>query len=140
MGHDDSWELIERVSRAYFENAIPGGTYYGVLAEAEGAGVVGGGGVVIVSWPGSGRRSRPLRPWILNVYVQPQFRRRGIARAIMEALIGWCRSQDFDCICLHASTAGRPLYERLGFEPTNEMRLNLTPSGAARSDDLSAGS
>jgi len=135
MGHDDPWELAvaERVSRAYFENAIPDGTYHGVLAETEGAGVVGGGGVVIVSWPGSGRRSRPLRPWILNVYVHPQFRRRGIAQAIMEALIGWCRLQDFDCICLHASAAGRPLYERLGFEPTNEMRLNLTR------DDLSAG-
>ena len=131
MGHDDSWELAvtERVSRADFENALPESTYHGVLAEVEGAGVVGGGGVVVVPWPGSGSRSRPRRPWILNVYVHPQFRRRGIARAIMEALIGWCRSQDYDCICLHASSDGRPLYERLGFEPTNEMRLNLTPSG-----------
>ena len=26
---------------------------------------------------------------------------------------------------LHASAEGRPLYEELGFEPTNEMRLRL---------------
>jgi hypothetical protein len=26
-------------------------------------------------------------------------------------------------ITLHASDAGRPLYERLGFAPTNELRL-----------------
>jgi len=28
-------------------------------------------------------------------------------------------------ISLHASPFGRPLYESLGFEPTNEMRLHL---------------
>jgi GNAT superfamily N-acetyltransferase len=133
MGHDDPRELAitERVSRAYFESAIPGGTYHAVLAEVEGAGVVGGGGVVVVPWPGSGSRSQPRRPWILNVYVHPQFRRQGIARAIMQALIGWCRSQEFDCICLHATNQGRPLYEELGFGPTNEMRLNLTGGPAA---------
>lgn len=29
-------------------------------------------------------------------------------------------------VSLHASVEGRPLYEGLGFEPTNEMRLGLT--------------
>jgi GNAT superfamily N-acetyltransferase len=127
MGHEDPWELAntERVSRAYFESAIPGGAYYGILAEVEGSGVVGGGGVVMAPWPGSGKRLQPRRAWILNVYVHPPFRRQGIARSVMEALIEWCRSQEFDCISLHASTEGRPLYELLGFAPTNEMRLNL---------------
>ncbi len=132
MGQDPH-ELanVERVSREYFQSAIPDGHFHAVLAEVEGAGVVGGGGVVVVPWPGSGNRSRPCRPWILNVYVRPDFRRRGIAHAIMEALIRWCRSEAFDCVCLHASDSGRPLYERLGFTPTNEMRLNLNPPGAS---------
>src|SRR5437868_2457960 len=83
MGHDLR-ELgnTERVSRAYFESAIPDGTYHGVLAEVEDRGVVGGGGVVVVPWPGSGNRSRPRRAWILNLYVHLQFRRQGIARAV----------------------------------------------------------
>ena len=138
MGHHDPRELanMERVSRDYFQDAIPEGSYYGILAEVAGAGVVGGGGVVVVPWPGSGNRSRPLRPWILNVYVQPKFRRQGIARAVMNALIGWCRSQEFDCVCLHASNDGRPVYEQLGFQPTNEMRLNLTPPDVAWTGNL----
>ncbi|MEO8049360.1 MAG: GNAT family N-acetyltransferase [Acidobacteriota bacterium] len=90
---------------------------------------VGGAGVVVVPWPGSGKRSQPRRAWILNVYVHQRYRRQGIAKAMMEALISWCRLQEFDCICLHASTDGRPLYELLGFEVTNEMRFNLTPVG-----------
>jgi hypothetical protein len=31
-------------------------------------------------------------------------------------------------VVLHASDQGRPLYERLGFVPTNEMRLQ--PAGS----------
>jgi GNAT superfamily N-acetyltransferase len=130
MGRDDPHELanLERVSREYFETAIPSGTFHGVLAELDEGGVVGGGGVVIVPWPGAGKRSRPCRPWILNVYVRAEYRRLGIARAIMEALIQWCESQGFDCVCLHATSSGRPLYEQLGFIPTNEMRLDLCSS------------
>jgi hypothetical protein len=43
----------------------------------------------------------------------------------MEIMISWCREQDFANVGLHASDEGRPLYEKLGFQPTNEMRLDL---------------
>jgi GNAT superfamily N-acetyltransferase len=129
MGYRDARQLerVRQVSREYFTEALPGGGYYSVLAEVEGAGVVGGGGVVVAPWPGSIERLQPRRPWILNVYVRPEYRRRGIARSILQALLDWCRVQGFDCVCLHASDEGRLLYEQLGFQPTNEMRLNLLP-------------
>jgi GNAT superfamily N-acetyltransferase len=128
MGHNDPNELerIERVSREYFEKAIPCGAFHAVLAEVDSS-VAGGGGVVVASWPGGANRLLPQRSWILNVYVHPHYRRRGIAREIMKTLIQWSRSQGFDCVCLHASDDGRPLYQRLGFKPTNEMRLDLNP-------------
>ena len=44
---------------------------------------------------------------------------------MMEALLGWCRGQGFRSVALHASEEGRPLYEKLGFHHTNEMRLKL---------------
>ena len=59
------------------------------------------------------------------MYVVAEFRRRGIAREIMGTRIDWCRAQGFHSVNLHASTDGRPLYEQLGFEATNEMRLGL---------------
>lgn len=127
MGYRDAQQLrlLVQVSREYFASALANGGYHAVLAEIEGAGVVGGGGVVVCPWPGSVDRLQPRRPWILNVYVRPEYRRRGIARSIMQELIDWCRTQGFDCVCLHASEVGRPLYEQIGFQPTNEMRLNL---------------
>jgi GNAT superfamily N-acetyltransferase len=112
---------IEQVSRPLLTHAIANGEYYGVLAEFNGAGVVGGGGILVVPWPGT----QPHRAWIQNVYVVPEFRRRGIAREIMRTLIDWCRTEGFESVNLHASADGRPLYQQLGFEATNEMRLSL---------------
>ena len=122
MGYADAvLAAIEQVSRPLLSHAFANGGYHGVLAEADGAGVVGGGGVLVVPWPGTEQH----RAWIQNVYVVPGFRRRGIAREIMRTLIDWCRAQGFHSVNLHASADGRPLYEQLGFEATNEMRLGL---------------
>jgi GNAT superfamily N-acetyltransferase len=122
MGYPDAvLAPIEQVSRPFLTDAIANGGYYGVLAESDAAGVVGGGGILIVPWPGT----QPRRAWIQNVYVVREFRRRGIAREIMRSLIDWCRAEGFNSVNLHASAEGRPLYEQLGFEPTNEMRLGL---------------
>ena len=43
----------------------------------------------------------------------------------MMTILAWLREQGLQSVDLHASDAGRHLYETLGFEPTNEMRLRL---------------
>ena len=67
-----------------------------------------------------------MEAYVLNVYTEPEHRRSGVARAIMEAILDWSRGQLVARVTLHASNDGRSLYEALGFEPTNEMRINLT--------------
>lgn len=115
-----------KVSELYFRAALADGTYRGWLAEAgEPSRVVAGGGVVIVPWPGYPGASEPRRAWILNIYTEPEFRRRGIARHIMAVILEWCRSAGFPSVSLHASAEGRRVYEKLGFVPTTEMRLQL---------------
>ena len=56
---------------------------------------------------------------------QPEFRNRGIARQIMLTILAWVKERGLRSVNLHASDEGRPLYERLGFEATNEMRLRF---------------
>jgi GNAT superfamily N-acetyltransferase len=60
-----------------------------------------------------------------GIYVRPEFRRRGLARALTKAAIEWCGERGCSVIRLVASDAGRPLYESLGFVPGAEMRLRL---------------
>jgi GNAT superfamily N-acetyltransferase len=127
MGRRDgtSVDLMKHAANEYFLKAIPDGSYRGFLAVTGSSEIVGGGGIVISPWPGSFGQPLPRRAMILNMYVERPYRRRGIAKAIMEMMIDWCRKEDFAYVGLHASDEGRPLYEQLGFRPTNEMRLEL---------------
>ena len=116
---------VERASREYFSEAVAAGTYKGWLAEDEGGRVLAGGGLVVAGWPGYPGEKNSRRAWILNMYTEPEARRRGLAKRLVEVMIEWCRANGFRAVSLHASDAGRPLYESLGFEATNEMRLTL---------------
>ena len=117
-------DLFDSASQQYFRAALQDGSYFGLLGESNGK-IVASGGVAIAAWPGSPLNFQPRRAWILNMYVSPEHRRRGIARALTEALIDWCKENGFESVSLHASEYGRSLYEKLGFSPTNEMRLKL---------------
>jgi GNAT superfamily N-acetyltransferase len=122
MGYaEDVLAQVEAISREQLGPALRDGGYYSVLAEVEDNGVVGGAAVLLLPWPGH----QPRRAWIQNVYVLPEFRRRGIARKMMETLLAWCRAEGLDSVSLHASDEGLPLYVQLGFVPTNEMWLKL---------------
>jgi hypothetical protein len=43
----------------------------------------------------------------------------------MLTIMAWAKKQGLRSVNLHASDEGRHLYEKLGFEPTNEMRLRF---------------
>ena len=127
MGHTDPAGLDAMVtsSEPYLRNAMADDTLHSWLATTEEGHVLGGGIVIITP-----RLSRPHFPRcheasILNVYVYPEFRRRGIARRLMQAMIDWCRDAGYLYVSLHASNDGRALYESMGFEPTGELRLKL---------------
>lgn len=126
MGYDEASLLSKmvEVSAGYLRRAITDGSFRAWLAVVESQ-VVGGGAVLISPWPAHPYDLECRRATILNVYTQPQFRRRGIARLLMQIMIDWCRKEGFAGITLHASPDGRHLYELLGFEPSNEMRLKL---------------
>jgi GNAT superfamily N-acetyltransferase len=69
------------------------------------------------------------RPAVLayahTVYTEPDYRRLGLARRILIAMITECLARGLARLHLHASDQGRGLYGQLGFAPTNEMRLVL---------------
>jgi GNAT superfamily N-acetyltransferase len=127
MGYGDeaALERMATACRGYFASAVSDGSYLGWMAIADDGGVVGGGGICLMDWPSNPRDPQTRRAMILNMYVEPGCRRRGIARALMQTMIDWCRAHDFRNVDLHASDEGRPLYESMGFKPTNEMRLEL---------------
>jgi GNAT superfamily N-acetyltransferase len=109
----------------WLAQALADGSYRGWLAQDPQGRVVAGGGILVSSWPAGPRDPVTRRAVILNVYAEPDFRRQGLARRLMLLMIQWLKDQGFSSVVLHASDAGRHLYETLGFQPTNEMRLSL---------------
>lgn len=127
MGFQDAAVLdnVESVSREYFSEALRTGSYRGWIAEGLNGQIVGGGGIAVADWPGYPGENHAARAWILNMYTEPGVRRRGVAKRLLEAMIEWCRINGFRAVSLHTSSAGRPLYETMGFQPTSEMTLKL---------------
>jgi ribosomal protein S18 acetylase RimI-like enzyme len=81
--------------------------------------------VLLCPWPANPKDPCTERAVILNVYTEPEFRRRGVAREIMVTIMAWVKARGLRAVNLHASHEGRALYEKLGFEATNEMRLRF---------------
>ncbi|HEY0797997.1 MAG TPA: GNAT family N-acetyltransferase, partial [Candidatus Baltobacteraceae bacterium] len=66
--------------------------------------------------------ARALDGRIRSVYVDPAYRRRGIAARLLHEAIEEAKREQVDRLILSASEHGRRLYERLGFVPReNEM-------------------
>ncbi|HKU22809.1 MAG TPA: GNAT family N-acetyltransferase [Terriglobales bacterium] len=127
MGYKDAaaLEAMDRSCRPFFKQALAEGTYRSWLAQNTAAEVVAGGGILILPWPGHPRDTQTRRPMIVNVYTEPAWRRCGLARRLMVAMLDWLRQEGYGTVSLHASDYGRSLYESLGFQATNEMRLQL---------------
>jgi GNAT superfamily N-acetyltransferase len=63
--------------------------------------------------------------YVNAVYVKPEYRRRGIARRLMELAVAWARERGCTSVRLRASEEGRFLYEAIGFHAGREMELPL---------------
>ncbi|MBX7187663.1 MAG: GNAT family N-acetyltransferase [Vicinamibacteria bacterium] len=128
MGEADgaAASIIDNSSQDRLAALIQAREYYGFLAEYEGEVIAGGGVWLRPLLPRPGALQGAVEAYVLNVYTEPKHRRNGVARAIMEAILDWCRERRVARVVLHASKEGRSLYEALGFEPSNEMRIRLT--------------
>ncbi len=101
------------------------GTYLGWLVETADGRVVAGGGIILLDVLPGPTYPDPRRGWVVNMYTEPEHRRRGLARQLLVTMITWSRARGMPRLFLHASPDGRPLYEQLGFVPTSEMSLTL---------------
>lgn len=81
--------------------------------------------------PGPGFPSGP-RPYLMSMYTEPRFRRKGIASLIVGEALRWARNNGYESMTLHASKAGRKVYSKLGWKRTWEMEFDLEPEGKTR--------
>jgi GNAT superfamily N-acetyltransferase len=111
--------------RPWLQSKMRAGEYLAWFAvDADGA-IAAGLGLWLMDWPPHMIGPGPWRGNILNVYTRPDSRRMGLARRLMDTALAWCRVNEVRAAILHSSDEGRALYESMGFQPTNEMRIVL---------------
>jgi GNAT superfamily N-acetyltransferase len=109
---------------AFFRAHVARGTYVAFIAE-DGERIVGSGGLLVylaIPRPGSDS-DRAGR--VQSVYVLPDARRRGIARAVVTRIVEHARTAPLISLVLHPTDQARALYLSLGFESADEMMLRF---------------
>lgn len=57
--------------------------------------------------------------YIMNMYVEPEYRNKGIATQLMEKVLDICKEKGVGKISLHATDMGERIYSNLGFEKSD---------------------
>ena len=114
---------------AVYADWLPGvmseGRYLGWLA-VNGGRVIGGAGLLLLHWQPSRTDPNPIRGRVVNVFVEPEFRRQGMARELLQTLLHEARSRRLGALNLGSSAEGRSLYVSFGFQASeSEMILRL---------------
>src|SRR5262249_38869442 len=81
---------LEAGSARDLAGALASGEYTGWLAELDGVVVAGAGAVLRPLLPRPGHPDGGTEAYVLNVYTDTAHRRRGLARAMMDAILDWC--------------------------------------------------
>jgi ribosomal protein S18 acetylase RimI-like enzyme len=114
-------EEMRRNFLPWVERMIISGKYVGWIVE-DGHRAVASGGFFELEWP-----PHPLDPvaehrgYLLNFWVEPGYRGQGLAREIVQEALAESSRRGLRITALHASEAGRRVYEPMGFRATNEM-------------------
>jgi RimJ/RimL family protein N-acetyltransferase/GNAT superfamily N-acetyltransferase len=129
---DDAYDDFLAASHEWTERGLTSGEYIGWLAVPRDQPdlIVAGAGVQRRQVPPhpcrpsrDGKFARGRHAIVLNVFTEPEWRKRGAANFLMEEILAWAREEKLDRLVLHASDEARPLYEKMGFIATNEMRF-----------------
>jgi GNAT superfamily N-acetyltransferase len=123
--HPEELAAMEEAYGPFARARFKDGTMKAWVIEAEDQ-IVACGALLILFYPPfpgdpTGRVAR-----LYSMYTRLEYRRRGFARRIAQQAIEHCKGQGIKRIVLGASLMGKPLYESLGFQTTNEMRMTFS--------------
>lgn len=122
---DDSADMTEvrQSSRDYYRDALTDGSHVAYLV-LDGDRVIGTGGVSFFRVMPTYHNPSGRKAYIMNMYTDPDYRRRGIAMHTLDLLVEEAQKRGITAISLEATAMGRELYERFGFVAMqNEMEL-----------------
>jgi GNAT superfamily N-acetyltransferase len=124
---------FESACRAAFEAGFAADVCVAWIAEGPGE-LEPVGTLVLLRFPRlpTPKNRANVEGYVLNVFVAPRWRHRGVATALVRSAIEYSRTRGLGRIRLHATVSGRAVYAGLGFvSRDNEMELDLAGHDAS---------
>ena len=126
---NENYAAIRQNCCAFFDDGLNAQTCDAVIAEEDGRCIGTAIAFYYLSVPSS-RNHTGKNAYITSVFVEPDYRRQGIASEMLRRIVA--RAQAYGCvnIMLTATDMGKPLYEKLGFIQTPNAMLYAPETNA----------
>ena len=124
---DESWIAA---SAAYFHRQFLEDSLVVAVARTDDGEVIASAAATLRQVAPIPRFPQGSSAYIHTVSTRPAYRRRGISRALMDALLEDLRARQLERVELHAAPDGEAIYRSMGFEERRsgpELRLALRP-------------
>lgn len=123
LSADVDMSEVKNQSREYYQSSLKNDSHLAYLIFDEET-FVGTGGISYYQVMPTYHNPTGKKAYIMNIYTNPKYRRRGIAFHTLDLLVADARKKGIIAISLEATDMGRPLYEKYGFIKMNdEMEL-----------------
>ncbi len=123
LSNDIDMSEVEKQSYDYYQKALIDGTHTAYLVFDKEI-FIGAGGISYYRVMPTYHNPSGNKAYIMNMYTNESYRRKGIAYKTLELLVQDARSKGITAISLEATDMGRPLYEKYGFtQMEHEMEL-----------------
>lgn len=117
---DPRFDAVMAANLDYYRRHLSDGSHY-ALTITEGRETCGCGAVCFYDEMPSPDNPTGLCGYLMNIYIRPVYRHRGLARMLVDRLVGECRRRGAGKIYLETTGAARRLYHTAGFRPMTDM-------------------
>lgn len=121
---NDNYSLIRDNCYTYFTDSFANNSCDVILAEDDGK-CIGTGIIFYYNSVPSAFNITGKNAYVTSMFVEPNYRSRGVGTAILNKLIEMAESKKYEIIMLNASELGKPMYKKVGFvDSRNGMILD----------------
>lgn len=87
----------------------------------DGTTVIGGCGISTFRIPPQLSQPTGTYAYLSNMFIEPEYRGKGVGRALLDHVVEYCRSEQIGFLFLHASDEGLPLYKSAEFVSSERL-------------------
>ncbi|MBO8155688.1 MAG: GNAT family N-acetyltransferase [Bacillaceae bacterium] len=117
---------VEQVKNMFVKEMESGKLLFRVAVDSNDQIVACAGGLLRTEYAYPLAEEQSLFGWVISVYTLKEHRKKGLAHQLVDEVCMWLRDQGAKRARLWASSAGRKVYENLGFQTMIDMSKPLS--------------